>query len=127
MRVLPAVVLVLATVCGAGASSSGPIRLSPAGDAVWVVNPDSNTVACIDPVTKARTGETAIGRRPRTVAPTATAVYVTTQDDDRIWQLAPDGTVVGSRDLGFGCAPYGVVANATGDELYVSCQGSSTL
>jgi YVTN family beta-propeller protein len=106
---------------GAGAAS-GPIQLAPAGDAVWVVNPDSGTVARIDPVTNTRIEETAVGARPRAVAVTAAAVYVANQGDDTVVRLGGS-----SAALPFGCAPYGVVASAAGDELYVSCQGPSTL
>ncbi|MGH7893923.1 MAG: YncE family protein [Candidatus Binatia bacterium] len=110
------------------AASSGPIQFAPTGDAVWVVNPDSNTVARIDPTTNARTGELPVGQRPRSVAVTAAGVYVTSQTDDTVERLAPDGSPLGPPvDLGFGCAPYGIVANAAGDELYVACQGPSTL
>ncbi len=116
------VALLLALGCEALAASSSPIAIAPAGDAVWVVNPDSGTVARIDPVTNARVDEVAVGNRPRTVAVTASGVYVTNQNDDTVQRLG-DAPVA----LPFGCAPYGIVANAAGDELYVSCQGSSAL
>jgi YVTN family beta-propeller protein len=106
----------------AQAAASGPIQLSPVGDAVWVVNPDSGTVARIDPATNTRVDEVAVGTHPRTVAVTAGGVFVTSEGDDTVARVGgPTAT------LPFGCSPYGIVANAAGDELYVSCQGSSAL
>jgi YVTN family beta-propeller protein len=104
------------------AASSGPIQLAPNGSAVWVVNPDSGTVAHIDPTTFARVEEIPVGKDPRTVAVTAGGVYVTNQGDDTV-QRVGDPPVA----LPFGCRPYGIIANAAGSEFYVSCQGSSTL
>jgi YVTN family beta-propeller protein len=106
---------------GFGAAST-PVSLSPAGDAIWVVNPDSGTVARIDPATNVRMDEVAVGARPRTVAATAAGVFVTNQGDDTV-QRVGDPPVA----LPFGCAPYGIAANAAGTELYLSCQGSSAL
>src|SRR5262250_1065685 len=104
------------------AASSGPIQLAPTNDAVWVVNPDSNTVAQINPTSNTRVAELGVGEHPRTVAVTGGGVYVTNQGDDTV-QRVGDAPVA----LPFGCAPYGIVANAGGDELYVTCQGPSTL
>src|SRR5690349_3923896 len=104
------------------AASSGAVQLAPTNDAVFVVNPDSNTVAQINPTSNVRVGETTVGEHPRTVAVAGQAVYVTNQGDDTV-QRVGDPAVA----LPFGCAPYGIVPNAAGDELYVTCQGPSTL
>ena len=129
MRVgLGSAVLSLVFAAGALAASSGPIQLTPAGDAVWVVNPDSGTVARIEAATNTRTGEFPLGRHPRTLAATPAGVFVTNQKDDTVQHLGLDGSPAGSpAALPFGCAPYGIIASAVGDELYVSCQGAGTL
>jgi DNA-binding beta-propeller fold protein YncE len=131
LRPAAAVVLLLAVGAGAHAASSGPVQLGPDGSSVWVVNPDTGTVTWIDPVSATPTGEVQVGRYPRTLAVTAQAVYVANQGDDSITQLAPDGSIIRTCGMdcgiGFGCAPYGVVAAAGGDELYVSCEGTSRL
>ena len=113
-RRLALVLLALLPVRAAWGTSSGPIQLAPSGDAVWVINPDSDTVARIDPATDTRVDEVAVGKHPRTVAVTAGGVYVTNQGDDTVERLG-DPPV----PLPFGCRPYGIVADAAGDELYV--------
>ena len=108
------------------AVASTPIQSSPAGDAVWVTNPDSDTVARLDPMTLTRTGEFAVGDYPRTLVVTADAVFVTNQQSDSVSKLdATSGAARGSASLPFGCAPYGIAASSAGDEVYVSCQGTS--
>lgn len=108
-------------------TGSSPITLTPDGGSVWVVNPDSGTVARIDTATNVRVGEFAVGSYPRTVAVTSTGVYVTVQHDDAVIALGPDGSPIATATLAFGCAPYGIAARADGGELYVSCQGSAAL
>src|SRR4029077_12558273 len=83
------------------AASSTPIQVAPDGSAVWVVNPDSNTVAKIDTATNQRVAEIDVGRSPRTVSVTATRVYVANQGDDSLTRLAPDGTDVHTTALDF--------------------------
>lgn len=108
--------------------ASGPVQTSPSGDAVWVVNPDSDTVARIDPTTVTRSGEFAVGAYPRTLAVTAAAVFVANQRGDSVTKLdATSGAAVSTAALRFGCAPWGIAANAAGDEIYVACQGTATL
>src|SRR5262245_56190735 len=100
-RVAATVLLLLALVPPAdGAPRSTPIALAPDGSAVWVTNPDSNTVARIDPVTHTRLGEFPAGDGPRTVAVTRDAVYVASQRDDAIIRLGLDGSPAGRADLG---------------------------
>jgi len=126
LRVAATVLLLLALVPHANATSrSTPIALAPDGSAVWVTNPDSNTVAKIDPATHTRLGEFPAGDGPRTLAVTSDAVYVASQHDDAIIRLGLDGSATGRADLGFGCAPYAIVA--AGHQLYVTCEGPSTL
>jgi YVTN family beta-propeller protein len=119
---LALVVLGLALAREAMGASSGPIQLAPAGDAVWVVNPDSASVARIDPATNTRVEEVAVGKRPRTLSVTGSGVYVTNQGDDTVQRVGAPPV-----SLPFGCAPYGIAAGAGGAELYVTCEGSSTL
>src|SRR5258706_10405526 len=107
----------LVLLAGPGLASS-PIGLSPSGDAVWVVNPDSGTVAQIDPGTNTRVQEVAVGAHPRTVTVTSRGVYVTNQSDDTVQRVGG-----ASAALPFGCAPYGIAASAGGDQSYLSCPG----
>jgi DNA-binding beta-propeller fold protein YncE len=115
-------IVLLARVGGA----SSPIAVAPDGG-VWVVNPDSDTVARIDPATNTREGEFPIGDYPRTLAVGETHVYVTSQGADRITRLGFDGAPAGTADLGAGCGPYGVAVSAAGDRVFVTCQSTSAL
>jgi YVTN family beta-propeller protein len=117
--------LVMATAVRGAAG--GPVGLSPDRGTAWVVNPDSNTVARIDTATRSRTGEFAVGARPRTLAVTASSIYVANQADDTVSRLAADGSTLATLAMPFGCAPFGIAASAAGGELYVACQGPSTL
>jgi YVTN family beta-propeller protein len=123
------VLLCLGLASSAAASANGPIQLAPAGDAVWVTNPDSDTITRIDAATNTYTVEYRVGKRPRSIAVTAAGVYVTNQEDDTVTHLDAGGNAVPGSPLAlpFGCRPYGIVANAAGSELYVSCQGTSML
>src|SRR5262245_9307120 len=109
----------------AWAANSSPIQVSPDGASVWVVNPDSDTVAKLDTATNTRLAEIPVGHYPRTLAVTASRVYVTNQGDDTISSMALDGSDYRAVPLDFGCAPYAIVATAT--QVLVTCQNPSTL
>jgi DNA-binding beta-propeller fold protein YncE len=127
---------------GGGASAQTPRHTSPIqvtgdGSSVWVVNPDSDSVAKIDASSDTLLGEYPVGDFPRTLAIDAAggSVYVVNQgsqdltpkpNPDTVMRLAQaDGAVLGTVQLPFGCAPYGVVVNengASGTEVYVTCE-----
>src|ERR1051326_6416770 len=97
---------------------SSPIAVAPAGvsgDVVFVVNPDSSTVARIEfdamHANVAPLREAPVGRYPRTVALAGPWVFTADQKADTVSRLAQadldGGTTV---DLGVGCNPYGVAA-----------------
>ena len=122
-----ALLLAVALPAAAGAlGAGGPIATAPDG-AVWVVNPDSDTVAKIDPLTNTLAGEFAVGDYPRTLVVGATHVYVASQQADVVTRLGLDGAPAGSADLGAGCAPYGVALSAAEDRVFVTCQSTSEL
>jgi len=121
-------VLALALPAGAAPPRSTAIAVAPDGH-VFVVNPDSNTVARLEfDVMHAgtRTHEAAVGQYPRTLALDDTHVFVACQNDDTVYRL--DQATLGNPthvDLGTGCNPYGVAAS--GANVLVSCQGTSEL
>ncbi len=122
-------VVVALAVVWAGTVFAGPTRSSPiavgADGAVFVVNPDSDSVARLVIGASSTRLEAAVGRYPRTLALAGGYVFVTAQGSDAVWRL--DQADLGntrSRDLGVGCAPYGVTATPNGDRVIVTCQGS---
>ena len=98
---------------------------------VFVVNPDSSSVARLSFDARhvgTLTHERPVGRYPRTLALAGSYVFSADQASDTVSRL--DQADLGhrvERDLGFGCAPYGVAATPAGDRIIVSCQGTSEL
>src|SRR6266478_4884009 len=115
---------------GALPTRSSPLAVAPDGH-VFVVNPDSSSVARLDFGTPPGmlTHERAVGQYPRTLALDGTHVFTAGQKDDSVWRLdqADLGSPLGPVDLGFGCGPYGVAVTPAGDRVLVTCQGTSEL
>jgi DNA-binding beta-propeller fold protein YncE len=119
--------VLLASVAAAAPTRTSPLAVAP-NDVVFVVNPDSNTVARLDfaGIAGVLTQEAAVGTYPRTVTVAGTGVYTADEKSDGITRC--DQADLGNctaKSLGVGCNPYGVVATPAGDRLVVSCQGTS--
>ena len=108
--------------------TTGPLALAPAGDRLWVANPDAGSVSRV-----AITGaglelieERPICRRPRTVSldPDRARLYVACQGQRAVAVLELDSDRVTLVPVG--AEPYGVVALAAGGAL-VSNQGDDTV
>ncbi len=116
----------------AGVASAQPTRSSPLGVApdghVFVVNPDSNTVARLefDAMHQGTlTHEQAVGTYPRTLAVAGGFVFTADQSSDTVSRVAQaDLGGLQQVNLGFGCNPYGV-APLPGAGIVVTCQGTS--
>jgi DNA-binding beta-propeller fold protein YncE len=119
----------------AGAAEAAPTRSSPLGVAadghVFVVNPDSNTVARLEFDANhagTLTHEAPVGRYPRTLALAGPYVFTADQNADTVSRL--DQADLGNRlqaNLGFGCTPYGLAATPSGEGVLATCQGTSEL
>ncbi len=128
LALLGAVVVSLAPPAAAAPTRSSPIAVAPDG-VVFVVNPDSHTVARLEfdaMHVGTLTHEAPVGQYPRTVATAGAWVFTADQSGDTVTRRdqADLGAVV-QRDLGFGCAPYGVAPTPAGDTILVTCQGTS--
>ena len=119
----------------AGGSSlpvhSAAIQVEAGGD-VYVVNPDSDSAARLTAIaagSQSMRWESAVGAHPRTLVVVGGTVYTANQDGDSVSALAASDGARAHADvpLGFGCAPFGIVASPAGDRLYVSCQGTREL
>ena len=109
------------------ASWSSPIALDPAQDAVWVVNPDQDTLTCLDGATRTVRQVVATGRHPRSVVATPDGqVWVANEDDDTLTlHQARDGARLGTVAFAYGARPCGL---AFGDgRLYVTLAGTGRL
>jgi hypothetical protein len=80
----------LASVAGAAPTRTSPLTVAP-NDVVFVVNPDSNTVARLDfsGIAGALTQEAAVGTYPRTVTVAGTWVYTADEKERRHHALRP--------------------------------------
>lgn len=111
---------------------SSPIQITGDGSSVWVVNPDSDSVARIATASNALVGEYPVGDNPRTLALGAGAVFVVNQgSQDLTPKPSPDtvmrvdqatGAVQATASLPLGCAPYGVLHDDLGGRVFVSCE-----
>jgi DNA-binding beta-propeller fold protein YncE len=121
-------VVLAAGVAFAAPTRSSPVAVGPDG-AVFVVNPDQGSVARIvydDVAAGTLTHESSVGRYPRTLAVAGSWVYTADQDGDGVSRR--DQVDLGNLQqvaLGPGCNPFGIAPTPAGDELLVTCQGSS--
>ena len=128
-RTMPVLLLLVATAVPtlAAPTRSSPLAVAPDGT-VFAVNPDSSTVARLDfsGLVGVLTHEALVGKYPRTVALAGSWAFTADQASDSVTRV--DQADLGSPatvDLGVGCNPYGIAPTPAGDQLVVSCQGSS--
>ena len=127
------VMLAMSLVTIAGAAAAQPTRSSPLGVApdghVFVVNPDSNTVARLEFNAMQQgtlTNEAAVGTYPRTLALAGPYVFTADQKSDTVSRLnQADLGGLQQVNLGFGCNPYGAAPIPGGGGVVITCQGTS--
>jgi DNA-binding beta-propeller fold protein YncE len=103
---------------GARSFKSGPIQITADGAAVWVVNPDHDSVSKIDTASDAVTEyplpQPPVGPSVRhnphglSVTEDGAEVWVACHDSDRVYVLSASGAVLARIDLPWGSGPYGV-------------------
>ena len=100
-----------------------------AGDRLWVVNQDNDSVSVINATTNARIAEIPIGSAPRALAITpAGEVWVTNKQSATISVIDPSSlAVVRTIPLPFASQPFGVAAAPTGGYVYVVLEGTGRL
>jgi YVTN family beta-propeller protein len=102
-------------------SSASPIAYDAERDRVWVVNPDSDTVAMIDATALALVREIPVCEHPRTVAVAGSSVFIACQGNGVVQRLdAESGESRAEIDIGAGSEPYGVIADPRGERVWVS-------
>ena len=104
-----------------------PTRSSPidaSEDRVFVVNPDSDTVAVLSTDPFALIEERATGGWPRTLARTDGVLAVACQRDGALrLSVEESGAPIATVDFGPGTEPYGVVADPRGGAFFVTLRG----
>jgi DNA-binding beta-propeller fold protein YncE len=110
-------------------TASSTILFEQAHDRVWVVNPDTNTVAAIDAGSNEKAFEVAVGESPRSLAraPDGT-VWVANQKSASVSVLdSSNGELVATLPLPRGSKPAGVAFSPDGSAGYVTLEGTGQL
>lgn len=122
------VVTVLEAPAGPPPTRSTPVLCASAARAVFVVNPDNDTVAAIDADTGDVLWESPACDDPRSIGRAASGeLWISCHDDDRIVVLDAAGSFVTGLPLGYGSAPFGLAMSPDGNHAYVSLFGSGEL
>lgn len=130
--VLLALFLLAAALPPPAAAASQPpppsraIALTPDGDTLLAVNPDSNSLTLVDTATQAVIAEVAVGRDPRTVAVAGGRAYVANRGSRTVSVVDIDRRETVA-ELEAGYRPYGVVADPARGRVYVSIQGENRI
>lgn len=101
-------------------------RLADGSGRVWVVNPDNNSVAVLDPATRARIAEITVGTAPRSLAFAPNGeVWVANKGGNSISVINPN-TLAVSRTIGLPRAsqPYGIAFAPTGGFAFVTLEAT---
>lgn len=109
-------------------TASSTLAWIPTRREVWVVNPDSDTVAVVRTDMRARVAEVAVCDHPRTLAVKGNALAVACQDDGNVDILdIPTRERRARVSLGAGSRPFGVAADPRGDRFVVTLQDAGRL
>ncbi len=108
--------------------AGGVLALTPDGDRLLAVNPDSNSVSLIDTQTNTPLAEIAAGPDPRGVAvdPAGSFAYITCRGADEIAVLDLDTLEITAR-LPTGDRPVGVAVSPSGNLLAVAEYGADAV
>lgn len=92
--------------------------IAATADAVWLADPQGDSVIRVDPDTNAVDDTIAVGRLPTGVAATPSAVWVVNQLDDTVQRIDPDtNNVIETIPIPDGASPRGIAA--TNDDVWV--------
>ncbi|HRI69557.1 MAG TPA: hypothetical protein PK156_35240, partial [Polyangium sp.] len=109
-------------------TASSTILLDNDASRLWVVNPDSDSVAVLSAEPLAFIAEIPVCGHPRTVARQGRMIATTCQSDGKMVFLDADSfQITGSIDFGVGTEPFGVAASPIGNAFYVTLFGSGEL
>ncbi|MBA3684511.1 MAG: Ig-like domain-containing protein [Planctomycetes bacterium] len=110
-------------------AASGAMALNAAGNRLYVVNPDSDTVAVIDTRSLQRVAEISVGRNPRSLAqgPNNT-IWVASQDSGTVSVIDANANAVAQTiAMPYGSQPFGVAIPPDLGAVYVSLHATGRL
>jgi DNA-binding beta-propeller fold protein YncE len=110
------------------ATKATTIVYDPELQRVWCVNPDNDTVSCIDHVRGILLQELIVGKEPRSIAlADDRTLWITNEETWSITVLDADtGNLVETIELPFACRPFGV-AHAPDGRTYVTTLGTNEI
>jgi YVTN family beta-propeller protein len=107
---------------------SSTISIDTLRNLVWVVNPDNNSVSCIDADKNQLVKEIPVGKNPRTIAVDALGnAWVSNEDDASIFIITNSGEILKKIELPFASRPYGLCFDPQLEFCYVTLQASGEL
>jgi len=113
--------------------SSSLISVSPSGNLLAVVNPDSNSVSILEIHNELELiAEVSVGVNPGTVTFSLdnTSIYVTSQSEDSLYKFGLSDSLDGhasTTSIGLLDEPFGVITSPDSEHIYVAESGSGTL
>ncbi len=95
---------------------------------LWVVNPDNNSVSCIDMLSNTLLKEIPVGKHPRTLALDSLGnAWVSNEDDATISIVTAQGLKLHTLALPYGSRPFGICLEPLKRNAYVTLQGTGQL
>jgi len=106
--------------------SSSALAITPNGQTLLAVNPDSNSLTLVDTTSQSVLAEIPVGVDPRTVAvdDTGLRAYTANRGDNTLTVIDLN-SMTAIAQVSVGRQPYGLVVSPTGDRLYVAEQGDN--
>jgi DNA-binding beta-propeller fold protein YncE len=109
-------------------AASTTIAYDAARDRVCTVNPDHDSVSCLDGTTLISVFEASVGEHPRTLAlDDDGALWVTNDDASSISVVDASGAPVAEIALPYGAHPFGIAKSPTDDVMFVAASGVGQL
>lgn len=107
---------------------SSTIVMDDSLNLVWNVNPDNNSISCVNALNYELIHEISVGKHPRTLAiDVDSRVWVTNEDDASISIVNSSGSLVKTIELPYASKPYGICFDPQKQFAYVSLQATGEL
>ena len=127
-QIASATLRVVVDIAPAATAPGASASVLVAGDRVWVVNPDHDSVAVFDAASRARLAVHPACDDPRSLARDASGrVWIACRGGDRLVALAANGAQAASLATGYGSAPAAVLFDAAGTTGYAALDSGALI
>jgi YVTN family beta-propeller protein len=122
-------VTVVDTPTQTGSTASSQLALNDTLGRLYVANPDSNTVSCVESATNGKLWETSVGNHPVGVAlANDGTLWVVSRDSDQIDIVdASTGANVATLSLSYGSRPVAIAPIPGAATMLVTCEGDQSI